>query len=383
MSFDATTLPFGVYSVGWGPPRVGVAVGGAVLDAAAALGDETFATGSLNPFLAAGPGKWRLVRRWLTELVAAGEAAPYLRPLADVTMHLPFTVADYVDFYASEHHASNLGRILRPNEPPLMPNWKHLPVGYHGRAGTVVPSGTPVVRPCGQRNRPDALGPDFGPAERLDVEVELGFVVGTPSRLGEPVPTSGFADHVFGVVLVNDWSARDLQAWEQRPLGPFLAKSFATSISPWVVPLDALAAARVPGPAQDPEPLPYLSRSADWGLDIAFELRLNGAVVSRPPYTAMYWTPDQMLAHLTANGASLRTGDLYASGTVSGPEPDTWGSFVELTRAGTEPLTLADGSTRTFLQDGDEVVITATARGTEGERIALGEVAGRVEPARC
>ncbi|HEX6447130.1 MAG TPA: fumarylacetoacetase [Streptosporangiales bacterium] len=382
MSFDAATLPYGVYSLPGDAPRVGVAVGDDVLDVARALGDETFATGSLNPFLAAGPDRWRLVRRRLTELVGAGEAGPYLRPLAEVTPHLPFTVADYVDFYASEHHASNLGRILRPNEPPLVPNWKHLPIGYHGRSGTVVPSGTPVVRPCGQRKPPDAAAPGFGPAERLDVEVELGFVVGTPSRLGEPVPTSAFADHVFGVVLVNDWSARDLQAWEQRPLGPFLAKSFATSISPWVVPLDALTAARVHGPVQDPEPLPYLRRSGDWGLDIAFELRLNGEVVSRPPYTAMYWTPDQMLAHLTVNGASLRTGDLYASGTVSGPEPRTWGSFVELTRAGAEPLVLADGSTRAFVQDGDEVVITATARGAGGGRIALGEVAGRVEPAR-
>ena len=296
-------------------------------------------------------------------------------------LHRPFEVADYVDFYSSEHHATNLGRILRPGTAPLTPNWKHLPIGYHGRAGTVAVSGTPVVRPCGQQKGDGA--PVFGPTQRLDVEVEVGFVVGVPSELGRPVPVSAFADHVFGVCLVNDWSARDLQAWEYVPLGPFLGKSFLTSVSPWVVPLDALKAARVPPPARDPRPLPYLRDDDEpWGLDLTLELRLNGEVMSRPPFAGMYWTPAQQLAHLTVNGANLRTGDLLASGTVSGPERDQRGSLIELSWGGTEPVELADGSTRTFLEDGDVVSITATAPGANGERVHFGEVTGRVEPAR-
>jgi fumarylacetoacetase len=292
-------------------------------------------------------------------------------------------VADYVDFYASEHHATNVGRILRPGTEPLTPNWKHLPIGYHGRSGTVVPSGTPVVRPCGQRRAADGAVV-FGPSTRLDFEAELGFVVGTPSRLGDPVPLQAFAHHVFGVCLVNDWSARDLQAWEYVPLGPFLGKSFATSVGPWVVPLAALDAARVRPPARDPRPLPYLddTDAEPWGLDVQLEVRLGGHVVSRPPFAGMYWTPAQQLAHLTVNGASLRTGDLFASGTVSGPERDQRGSLLELSWGGREPLTLSDGSTRTFLEDGDDVVITATAPGPEGSTIGFGEVRGTVAPAR-
>jgi fumarylacetoacetase len=285
-----------------------------------------------------------------------------------------------VDFYASEQHAANLGRILRPDQPPLLPNWKHLPVGYHGRAGTIVPSGTLVTRPCGQR-----LGagpaPVFGPSARLDIEAEVGFVVGAPSELGRPVPAGDFSEHVFGVVLVNDWSARDIQAWEYVPLGPFLGKSFATSISPWVVPLAALAAARVPGVRQDPAPLPYLAEAEPWGLDIALEVELNGHVVSRPPFRELYWSPAQLLAHLTVNGASLRSGDLYASGTVSGPERDQRGSLIELTWNGTEPLQLPDGTGRTFLQDGDTVTIRASAPGTDGGRIGFGAVTGTIAPA--
>jgi fumarylacetoacetase len=299
-----------------------------------------------------------------------------------VALHLPFTVADYVDFYCSLDHASNVGRIFRPDAEPLLPNWRHLPIGYHGRAGTVVVSGTPVVRPCGQRRPPGAEAPTFGPSVRLDIEAEVGFVVGVGSPLGERVPIEAFADHVFGVVLLNDWSARDIQAWEYQPLGPFLGKSFATSISPWVVPLEALDAARVAGPAQDPEPLPYLRRPEPWALDLSIEVTLNGTVVSRPPFATMYWTPDQMLAHLTVNGASTRTGDLYASGTVSGPDPSQRGSLIELTWNGTEPLVLADGSERSFLDDGDTVTISATAPAADGTRLTLGEVTGTIHPAR-
>jgi fumarylacetoacetase len=287
-------------------------------------------------------------------------------------------VADYVDFYASLHHASNVGQIFRPDSEPLTPNWRHLPIGYHGRAGTVVVSGTPVTRPSGQRKARDEPAPTYGPSRRLDIEAELGFVVGAPSELGRPVPFTGLADHVFGVTGLNDWSARDLQAWEYVPLGPFLGKSFATSISPWVTPLAALDAAWVELPGQDPEPLPYLGPGATHGLDIDVEVVLNGEVVSRPPYRTMYWSPAQMLAHMTVNGASLRTGDLFASGTISGPDPDQRGSFLELSWGGKEPF--ADG--RTFLEDGDTVVLRYSAPGTDGGRITLGEVAGEVVPAR-
>jgi fumarylacetoacetase len=289
---------------------------------------------------------------------------------------MPFEVHDYVDFYASLDHASNVGRIFRPDDEPLLPNWRHLPVGYHGRGGTVVPSGTPVVRPKGQRKGDQ--GPLFGPSTRLDIEAELGFVVGASSALGEPIPAADLADHVFGVVGLNDWSARDIQAWEYVPLGPFLGKSFATSISAWVTPLAALDAAWTDLPGQDPEPLPYLAPGATRGLDIDVEVVINGDVVSRPPYRTMYWSPAQMLAHLTVNGASTRAGDLFASGTISGPEKDQRGSLLELSWGGQEPL--PDG--RTFLEDGDEVVLRYSAPGTGGGRIALGDVVGRIEPAR-
>jgi fumarylacetoacetase len=262
-----------------------------------------------------------------------------------------------------------------------MPNWKHLPVGYHGRAGTVVVSGTPITRPNGQRKSAADPAPTFGPSQRLDIEAEVGFVVGVGSPAGQPVEVAAFPEHVFGVVLVNDWSARDIQAWEYLPLGPHLGKSFATSISPWVVPLAALEAARVPTPEQDPEPLPYLRQTAPWGLDIELVVEWNGVEVSRPPYRQMYWSSAQMLAHMTVNGASTRTGDLFASGTVSGPASGERGAFIELSWGGSEPITL-NGQERSFLLDGDEVVITATAPGAGGGRIGFGEVRGTIHPAR-
>jgi fumarylacetoacetase len=397
--FGVRNLPYGVFSTAADARRrLGVAYGDHVLDAGAAAratgapGDlaELLAAPSLNPLLAAGRPAWARARAALTEWLTADEhraaVQPCLTPLAEAVLHLPFEVADYVDFYASEHHAVNVGRIFRPDaDEPLTPNWKHLPIGYHGRSGTVVVSGTPVVRPCGQRKAPADPAPQYGPSRKLDIEAELGFVVGVPAPLGGRVALADADDHVFGVCLVNDWSARDIQAWEYVPLGPFLGKSFATSISPWVVPLDALAYARTVPPARGTEPLPYLDdRTArpPYGLDIALEVRLNGHVVARPPFAAMYWTYAQMLAHMTVNGASLRTGDLFASGTVSGPSRDTRGALIELTWNGEEPLGLPDGTRRTFLEDGDEVVITATAPGPDGTRIGLGSVAGRVEPAR-
>ncbi|KAA1415452.1 fumarylacetoacetase [Nocardioides humilatus] len=364
-----------------GVARLGVRYDDQVLDLAAALEPglaAEVAGPNLDRLLAGGPPLWDRV----FAAVAVLEPLPeHLYPLADVRLLLPFTVADYVDFYSSEHHARNIGRMLRPDQPELPPNWKHLPVGYHGRAGTVVVSGTDVVRPRGQRRTPEGEVV-FGPTSRLDVEAEVGFVVGVPSALGTSVPMAGFREHVFGVCLVNDWSARDIQAWEYQPLGPFLAKSFATSVSAWVTPLAALDAAWVAPPPRDEQPLPYLDDAslAPAGLDLRIEISLNGNRVARPPYSSMYWTAAQQLAHLTVNGASLRSGDLYASGTVSGPERDERGSLMELSWNGAEPIDLADGSSRTFLEDGDEVVITATAPAVGGGLLELGEVRGKVSP---
>ncbi len=389
--FGLANLPYGVFSAdderrpGPGVPGVGVRIGDSVLDLAQVLDDPVFGQPSLNGFMAQGRARWSDVRARITELLTderhrrGVEAALY--PLSAVRPHLPFTPGDYADFFGNEYHAANAGRIFRPGAEPLQANWKHLPVGYHGRSGTIVLSGTPVTRPHGQRKDPQDSVPAFGPSRRLDFEAEVGFVVGTGSPLGTPVTVDEFADHVFGAFLLNDWSSRDLQAWESRPLGPFLAKSFATSISPWIVPLDALEQARVSPPPRDPAPLPYLADAEKWGLDLALEVWLNGHVVSRPPFATMYWTPAQMLAHMTVNGASTRTGDVYASGTVSGPDRDQRGCLLELSWGGTEPVALADGSVRSFLQDADEVTITATAPGTGGARIGFGEVAGRVLPA--
>jgi fumarylacetoacetase len=288
-------------------------------------------------------------------------------------------VGDFVDFYASERHATNLGRIFRPDGEALLPNWKHLPVGYHGRSGTVVASGTPVKRPSGQRHSStdDVV---FGPSVRLDIEAEVGFVVGAGSELGEPIALADADRHVFGVCLVNDWSARDLQAWEYVPLGPFLGKSFATSVSPWVVPMEALESARTHPPERDVPLLPYLDDDGahPWALDLRLEVRLGDEVISRPPFAGMYWTAAQMLAHMTVNGASVRPGDLFASGTVSGADRDQRGSLIELTWNGVEPLTLNDGSTRAFLENGDTVTISATAPGPDGEDLWLGEVTGTI-----
>ncbi|HVW43847.1 MAG TPA: fumarylacetoacetase [Amycolatopsis sp.] len=378
--FGTANLPYGVFSAPGGAPRVGVRVADSVVDLAVALGDDVFARPSLNAFMAQGYDRWVEVRRRITDLVYGDVPDAAVHAVTDVTPHLPIEVADYVDFYASEHHATNLGRLFRPGGEPLMPNWKHLPVAYHGRAGTIVVSGTDIVRPCGQRKAPEDDAPAFGECRRLDIEAELGFVVGTGSTLGVPVPIGDFARHVFGVVLLNDWSARDIQAWEYVPLGPFLGKSFATSISPCVVPLLALEAARVPTPRQDPKPLPYLDEREPWGLDIDLSVSWNGHEVLRPPYRQMYWSPAQMLAHLTVNGASIRTGDLYASGTISGPAKTERGAFIELTWGGAEPVRVG-GEDRSFLLDGDEVAITATAPGADAGRIGFGEVRGRILPA--
>ncbi len=364
---------FGVFSLDGDEPRVGFRVGGGILDLTASGRDAVFSQPSLNAFLAAGRRAWEGALSRIAELVESGHDVV---PLEEATVHLPFRVGDYVDFYSSLEHATNLGRLFRPDADPLLPNWRHLPVGYHGRAGSVVLGGTPVVRPCGQAKGPDDPEPRFGPSRKLDIELELGFVVGIGSTLGVPVAASDFREHVFGVVLVNDWSARDIQAWEYQPLGPFLGKSFATSISAWVTPLALLQDRFVVPPAQEPEPLPYLHVPANWGLDIELEVELSGTIVSRTNSRSLYWTMPQQLAHATVNGASLRTGDLFASGTISGPDPGSEGSLMELTRNGAHPIMLGDGSTRTFLEDGDTVVL----RGRAGE-VELGEVSGTIRPA--
>jgi fumarylacetoacetase len=323
------------------------------------LGD-VFARPSLNELLAAGRAGWQ-------EAIAAARAHDGPRvPVGEANLRLPFEVADYVDFYSSLEHAANLGRMFRPDQEPLLPNWRWLPVAYHGRAGSVAVSGTGVVRPRGQRKPPGEDAPTFCPSGRLDFELELGFVVGVPTELGETVPVGAFADHVFGLVLVNDWSARDIQAWEYVPLGPNLGKSFQTSISAWVTPLALVEDARVEAPLQEPPALAHLGGGRDWALDLALEVELNGETVSNGNARTLYWTLPQQLAHATSNGAPLRTGDLMASGTISGAEPGSEGSMIELFRG------------ERFLEDGDEVVL----RGRAANGVELGEVRGRVLPAR-
>jgi len=364
VSYGLDNLPYGVFSRRGEEPRVGVRFEDSVL--------EMDRAPSLNALMAQGPAAWGDARGQARKLLESGSAE--LTPLEEIELHLPFEVADYVDFYSSLEHATNLGRLFRPDSEPLLPNWRWLPVGYHGRAGTVVVSGTPIVRPSGQSKPPDTDEPAYGPSRRLDIELELGFVIGTPSRLGEPVQVEQALEHVFGVVLVNDWSARDIQAWEYQPLGPFLGKSFATSIGAWVTPLEALEPFRVPGEAQEPEPFDYL-RAEPWAYDITLEVELNGEAISRTSARNLYWSVEQQIAHAAVNGASLRTGDLLATGTISGAEPGSQGSLIELTSNGAEPLQLSDGSERAFLEDGDEVVL----RGRAGD-VQLGEVRGTILP---
>ena len=393
--FSADVLPLGVaMHTGDEQARVVSRIGDQVVDVHALARTGVFdaalspvlTRGSLNPLMAAGRPTWTRLRRDLTDLLTdpgyRERVEPHLHEADSLSMVMPFDVADYVDFYSSEQHARNVGAIFRPDAPDLPDNWKHLPIGYHGRSGTVVVSGTEIVRPHGQRKPRDASEPTFGPSGRLDIEAEVGFVVGAGSQLGTSVPTGDFADHVFGVVLVNDWSARDLQAWEYVPLGPFLGKSFATSISAWVIPLDALQHARCPLPDQDPQVFDYLRDDDPWTLDLRLSITVNGTLVSEPPFASQYWSPGQQLAHLTVNGASLRTGDLFASGTVTGAEPRQRGSLLELSWGGREPFALADGSRRTFLEDGDTVTISGWAPGPGGRPIDLGEVTGTIRSPR-
>ena len=398
--YGLDNLPFGIVSHGDDErKRPAVAFGDAVVDldalAGALLLDEETLRGAttLNAFLARGLNVWRNVRARLQHLL--GDAAePFERegvrkatlPRDRVTMHMPVAVGDYVDFYSSLQHATNIGRILRPGAE-LLPNYRHIPIGYHGRASTIVLSGTPVRRPHGQTKPPDAASPAFGPSRALDVELEMGWIAGPGNVHGEPVAADDVRAHVFGYVLLNDWSARDIQAWEYQPLGPFLAKSFATSISPWIVTLDALEPFRVAEPAREPEPLPYLRTREPWAYDVELEMLLQTPRMrehAHPPLTitrtnlrGMYWTVAQQLAHMTSNGSAVRPGDLFGTGTISGDEPGSEGSLMELTLRGARPLQLPGGESRTFLEHGDTVTIRG--RAVRGERrVGFGEVTGTI-----
>lgn len=360
-----------------------------------AIPDSAWRAPSLDAILAAGPDAWRSMRERLIGVVSDHGSSARLEAatvdLRSLRMALPFTVADYVDFYSSLHHATNVGRIFRPNGDPLLPNWRHIPVGYHGRSASISVSGSDVHRPHGIRMVDGA--PEFGPCMALDYELEVGFVVGVGND-SVPLSTADLADHVFGVCLVNDWSARDLQAFEYRPLGPFLAKSFHTSISPWITPLAALKPYRLASPTPSVEPVEYLRPVHPWALDLHLEIAIETAAmrkaaiapltVSKVSFSDMYWTADQQLAHLTINGATVRTGDLYASGTVSGPDPGAEGSLLERTLGGTVPITLPDGTTRTYLLDGDRVILRGCtpSTGPDSTGLTLGEVSGTIASPR-
>jgi fumarylacetoacetase len=375
--FGISNLPYGsVARDAHSEPRLCVRLNNDAIELAGLDGDlgverELIEAPNLDRLLAADPDCWRHLRRGVQRSIGGGIPPGARIPLEGAIIRLPFTVNDYVDFYASLEHASNLGRMFRPDDEPLLPNWRNLPIGYHGRAGTVVVSGTPIRRPCGQL--PGDSGPTFGPTRRLDVELELAFVAGgAPNQLGEALGMAHAERRIFGFVLMNDWSARDIQRWEYVPLGPFLGKSFATSISGWVVPMAALEPYRVAAREQEPPPLPYLRDEPPWALAIDLEVELNGDVISRTNSAGLYWSAPQMLTHAASNGAVIRPGDLFASGTISGELPGTEGSLIELTRNGERPLVIA-GKRRTFLEDGDRVVL----RGRAGE-VGLGEVSGEI-----
>jgi fumarylacetoacetase len=403
--FPIQNLPYGAFlSSRARQPHVGVAIGDQVLDltrleemgALETSDGALFRDGTLNHFLACGRTVWGEVRSRVSELLREDRATlrddaslreEALLPMRAVTMALPVVIGDYTDFYSSREHATNVGTMFRGPENALPPNWLHLPIAYHGRASSVVVSGTPIQRPRGQTKPPEASSPSFTPTRLLDFELETGFFIGPGNPLGEPIPIARAEDHIFGMVLVNDWSARDIQTWEYQPLGPFLAKNFATSISPWIVPLDALEPFRCEGPKQDPEPLDYLRNLGSHSFEIELEVSIRTGrmpdphVIARSNFKYLYWSMAQQLAHHSVNGCNLRPGDLLASGTISGPERESRGSMLELTWRGAEPLRLPSGEERKFLEDGDEIVMSGFARG-DGYRIGFGEVRGVVLPAR-
>jgi fumarylacetoacetase len=398
--FPIQNLPYGVFSAKGLAPRVGVAIGGYVLDLWA-LAQEcridvvepgVFAQASLNAFMALGPKVWTKTRVRISELLRADH--PELRdneelrkqalvPMTDVRLHLPFAVAGYTDFYSSKEHATNVGVMFRGKDNALQPNWLHMPIGYNGRASTVVVSGTKVRRPRGQLKPPNVEAPSFAPCKRLDFELEMGVVVGQASPMGEMLTETQAEEMIFGFVLLNDWSARDIQQWEYVPLGPFLAKAFATSISPWVVTREALEPFRVLGPEQNPAPLPYLrqARSNNYDLELDVGLRAAGMneaqTICRTNFKYMYWSSVQQLVHHASSGCAMNVGDLLGSGTISGPEKHQRGSLLEISWNGTEPLELRGGTKRSFLEDGDSLVMRGWCQG-DGYRVGFGEVEGTI-----
>lgn len=402
--FTIQNLPFGIFRANGKKPRVGVAIGDHILDMAFLykkgyldvlfLNENVFRSKSLNKFISLGKPYWTSTRNRVMELLSEDngelqknkdDVQKALVPMKKATLLMPVEVGNYTDFYSSEEHATNVGKMFRPDTPPLFPNWKHLPVGYHGRASSIVISGTPVRRPNGQTMPEGAVTPVFGPSKQLDIELEMAFVVGRENELGTPVPASDAENHIFGMLIFNDWSARDIQKWEYVPLGPFLSKNFASNVSPWVVTMDALEPFRCEGPVQDPAPLPYLHTEGDHAFDINLEVYIkpdkgNPSLICESNFKYLYWSMAQQLAHHTINGCNMQVGDLCASGTISGKEPTSFGSLLELTWKGTNPLTLSDGSERKFLQDGDTVIIKAFCR--KGSlKIGFGEVTGKIMPA--
>ncbi|ALK34725.1 fumarylacetoacetase [Burkholderia plantarii] len=405
--FPIQNLPFGIFGAAGRPtPRAGVALGEHIVDLAAlaaagllavpgADAREVFAQPTLNAFIALGREAWRAVRVQLSALFARDNARlrddaalreAVLVPLAGATLHLPVEIPGYTDFYSSKEHATNVGMMFRDPKHALLPNWSEMPIGYNGRASSVVVSGTPVRRPRGQLKLPDQERPVFGASRRLDIELETGFIIGRGNALGEPIACEAAEAHIFGMVLLNDWSARDIQQWEYVPLGPFNAKGFATTISPWIVTLDALEPFRVAQPKQDPLPLPYLRHAGEHGFDIQLDVTLqpHGAAeattLTRTSFRHMYWTMAQQLAHHTASGCNTRVGDLMGSGTVSGPDRGACGSLLELTWGGKEPIALAGGGTRAFIEDGDTLTLRGHCQG-DGYRIGFGSCVGTILPA--
>ena len=402
--FPLENLPFGIFRPRDGAARAGVALGDYVVDLSMleAAGHfkgvenrQLFDGDSLNDFLALGRPAWKKIRGILQRLLDVGTATlrddlqmrqRVFHRQSDVEMQLPVRIGNYTDFYSSYHHAHNVGTMLRGAENALMPNWKWLPVAYHGRASSVVVSGTEVRRPKGQIKPPDAPSPVFGPTRSLDYELETAFLIGPGNSLGQPISIDQAADHIFGFVLMNDWSARDIQAWEYQPLGPFLAKNFCTSISPWVVTMEALEPFRKPLPKQDPEPLPYLCAKSDFTFDMRLEARLQTQkmkapqTITRTNFQNLYWSASQQLAHHAVGGCNLQAGDLLASGTISGPTEDSRGCMLELTWRGAKPIQLEEGEERKWLEDGDTLSITGWCQ-ADGYRVGFGEVTGKILPA--